>query len=170
MGYACPDSFHTFLRHLESQEASPRLRQKVYDTLRAALNEAVTQELISVNPALRVARPRAPTPEIVVPSDHDVEAILRAARDRGFVQSTMVATSVGTGVRQGELFGLQLRDVDFDAKTLTIARAVRDVNGTPSLAELKTKWVIIGSPWKRGAKCRSRGNLRRPRRFASWRV
>lgn len=43
------------------------------------------------------------------------------------------------GFRRGELIGLQWRDIDFEAKTITISRAVAKVHGGQIIKEPKTK-------------------------------
>jgi integrase len=47
-------------------------------------------------------------------------------------------TAIGTGLRLGELFGLQWADLDLKASTLTVRRTLTEVNGKLSLAEPKS--------------------------------
>jgi integrase len=50
-----------------------------------------------------------------------------------------VATALGSGLRRGELLALQWGDVDLDAGTVTVHRAIERVDETTRLKEPKTK-------------------------------
>ena len=47
--------------------------------------------------------------------------------------------AIATGMRQGELLGVQWSDIDFDRQTVTVQRALQRVNGKLTTVEPKTE-------------------------------
>ncbi len=72
------------------------------------------------NPAKEVERRTVPkrTPEFL--RAHEVPLVLAATPARW---RPLMATAVYTGLRRGEILGLRKRDVDLDARLLTVARS-----------------------------------------------
>ncbi len=58
---------------------------------------------------------------------------------RGDRLEALYVLAVTTGLRQGELLGLKWEDVDLDAGTLQVRRALTTTKGGPVLAAPKTK-------------------------------
>jgi integrase len=106
-------------------------------TLRRALREALVDGLVSRNAAALARPPRLESREIDYLDPADVRAMIAAtAGDR---LGPMYAVAATTGLRLGELCGLEWSDVDSTARTLTVRRALaRDKAGGWSLAEPKT--------------------------------
>ncbi|MGH7662462.1 MAG: site-specific integrase [Vulcanimicrobiaceae bacterium] len=61
------------------------------------------------------------------------------ARLRRTAIEAAVVTAIGTGLRRGELLALQWRDIDLNAGTLTVNRAIEHVDGRTRFKEPKTK-------------------------------
>jgi integrase len=90
----------------------------------------------SENPVKRVEKPSVAgtDPDIRFLEAEEVEALLRAVPDDplGRVEHVMYLTAAMTGMRQGELFGLRWRDVDWTARRIRVRRSyVRGEFGTP---------------------------------------
>jgi integrase len=65
-----------------------------------------------------------------------VHLLIEAAQ--GHRLAALLVLAVATGARQGELFGLQWRDVDLEAGALTIQRTLVEVGGRIEIGEPKT--------------------------------
>jgi integrase len=85
----------------------------------------------NANPARKVRRPRVEQSEAIRFLDQaEVEAMLRAAASE--TDRALFLIAVMTGLRQGELLGLQWRDVDWHAGKVHVRRSyVRGHWGTP---------------------------------------
>jgi integrase len=98
---------------------APSSAGAVYQTLRAMLGAAVADERIPRNPAVGARCPRIEKPPFVPLSADEVRALagemvehIRAA----------VLLAAGTGLRQGELFGVTVDRVDFLRRELRVDR------------------------------------------------
>ena len=114
----------------------------VHTVLGRALEDAVLDGLLDRNPA-RLAHPPEHHPEVTeLPDDTTVWTTQDAARFLRFVDDhhwrAVWHLAVGTGARRGELLGLRWRDVDLDAATVHIQRALSVVDGVPRLLATKT--------------------------------
>ncbi len=97
-------------------------------TLRRALSRAVRNGLVTRNVASLAAAPRVPGMGDRVPADPGHRGDDRG--DRRFDEyGPAWAVAVTTGVRLGELCGLQWPDVDLAAGTLTVRRALARTSG-----------------------------------------
>lgn len=141
---------------MEREGVGARTRQAAFATLRRALADAVRLKLLGTNPAAAVDRPRAPRPDIKPLNFDQVEKLLETAREMDAQRDVwraqrkraaahrlsveaLVTLALGTGARQGELFGLKWSDYDVKAGTLSISRSIVDHNGTPNVGEGKTR-------------------------------
>jgi integrase len=111
-------------------------QHKVGKALRQALRHAVGVGLIPANPASRIALPRAPKKEMQPLNGEQTKAFIEAAAmDR---LAAMYVVAVDSGMRQGELFGLQWSDVDFDTGSLQVQRSLEEIRGQLRLKDVKT--------------------------------
>ncbi|MFI7101923.1 tyrosine recombinase XerC [Streptomyces sp. NPDC050161] len=119
----------------------PTSRQRIRATLRAALNDAIAQQLITFNPAAHVEldsgrRPKAlvwtreriaewkrtgekPSPVMVWTPEQTGQFLDRAARHRLYALYHLIAFR---GLRRGEACGQRWTDTDLNAGLLTVAR------------------------------------------------
>lgn len=116
-----------------------RTRQAVHVTLRRALGHAQRWGQIAGNPAALVDAPRYTAGTIRPLSAADAGKLLVAAR--GDRLEALYTIALATGMREGELFGLQWFDVDLETSVLHVRRALRDgpEKHRPELAEPKTR-------------------------------
>jgi integrase len=115
----------------------PRSIQYAHATLRAALEHACREELLSRNVAklVHVEQPTRADDENPSYTVAEAKAFLRAiAGDRLAAMWTLILL---LGLRRSEACGLRWTDLNLDAGTVRIARGVHRVNG--ALRELPTK-------------------------------
>lgn len=140
---------------MERDEVGARTRQAVFVTFRKALSDAVELKMIRTNPAAAIKRPRSPRPAMTPLSVEQADTLLAAARELDVARDAwralrkaparmrlsieaLVVVALGTGARQGEVFGLKWADFDAAAGTLSIARTIVNANGRPEVGEGKT--------------------------------
>lgn len=112
-----------------------RTVQYVHATLRAALEDAVREELIVKNVAklVRVRRPLQTEREPL--SVDEVKKLLLVHQEHDLLPMLVVFALLG--MRRSEVLGLKWDDVDLDEGTLRIRRGLQRIDG--SLVELPTK-------------------------------
>lgn len=121
------------------QIASERTIRDAWTILRAALNNAVREELLSRNVAAlrRVAKPRR---RKVKPwSVDEARQFLESARTRHDPLFAAYVLILATGLRRGEVLGLRWQDVDLDNAEMTIAWQLQRVRGQLHHRETKTE-------------------------------
>ena len=116
---------------------SPRSIHHIRAVLRAALNHALKWGLVQRNAAELVDLPRLQRHEITIFTPEQAMAFVDGVSEdpRGAVY--VVALTVG--LRQGEALGLQWRDIDLDAMSLTVRHSLQRVGGGTILAEPKSE-------------------------------
>lgn len=88
------------------------------------------------NPCDGIRRPSAKRETIQPFSTDEIRKLLTGTKtDRLY---SMYLLAITTGMRQGELFGLQWDDIDWKAKTITISRQAKDYRGRVELKAPKT--------------------------------
>jgi len=90
--------------------------------LHKGLADAMRRELLTRNPAALVSPPKVSADEVEILSADQVRAALGAMR--GTVIYPQVVVLLATGMRRGELMGLQWGDVDCEVGKLRVERAV----------------------------------------------
>jgi integrase len=124
------------------EEGTVRLR--VHRVVHAALNDALENELIDRNPASKrsVRQTYRKSGKVKAWSADESRALLTAApREVGNAKARFTAVSeavdlcLRTGLRLGELLGLEWPDFDADAATLTVRRSLTVVSGRRLLQE-----------------------------------
>lgn len=101
---------------------APRTVQIIHTALAKALKEAVRRNLVITAATDDVKRPRVEKREMRTLDKAQVLALLRIAGDDPY--EALYTLAVSTGLRRGELFGLEWKDVDFDRGVLSVRRSV----------------------------------------------
>jgi integrase len=104
--------------------------------LRRALTYAVRWGLAPRNVAALVDPPRVTRREVRPLSPDEARALLDAVR--GDRLEALYAVALALGLREGEAFGLQWDDIDFENATLTVRHALLRMTGRLELVEPKT--------------------------------
>jgi integrase len=126
----------TWYADMANAGVSAALQRKVGTTLTIALNQAVNDDLLPGNPAMKVRKPKAKKPEMI-PLDLDqVGSFLRAAKaDR---LSALYQTALDSGARPGELFALLWSDLDLQGRFITVTKSLEEINGALRVKPAKT--------------------------------
>jgi hypothetical protein len=95
--------------------------------LRTALNTAIRWRLVTVNAATMIDAPRTVSREIQPLTPEHAKALLVASREHPL--DGFLTVALACGLRLGEALGLQWADVDLDAGTLQVRRAVQRFGG-----------------------------------------
>ena len=107
--------------------------------VRAALQQAISWEWISVNPATKVSLAMPPAAQLEVPTIEEIRTITAGLADQGAsgpVYAMAATLAVATGARRGELCAL--RWSDWTDGALHIHSSVYRVNGVTGLKSTKS--------------------------------
>lgn len=121
-----PSTVQQFLAGLQRAQVAPAYIRVIKASLSAALTAAVNDRLLASNPCASVKSPRVPQSR-AVPWDADRVAAVRAALPAHY-QATVDA-AIGLGLRQGEVFGLRLEDIDWMHRVVHVRQQVRLLRG-----------------------------------------
>jgi len=111
--------------------------RRIHATLRAALNGAVRRRLIPYNPALQVELPAERRTPSSVWTPVQVGHFLDSVRSDRL--SALWQLVVMTGLRRGEVVGLQVQDLDLEQHVLRLRQQAVEVAGRVHLSEPKTR-------------------------------
>ncbi len=131
-----PQRIQALLNSKTADGFSPRSVAYIRAVLRIALNQALAWNLIARNPAPLVKPPKAKKHTMTVFTPEHARQFLDAVR--GDRLEALYTVALALGLRRGEALGLQWRDIDIDAGTLTIAHQLQRVGGTLTLTEPKS--------------------------------
>ena len=107
---------------------SPRTVQIIHATLHKALKQAVRWSLVPRNVAEAVNAPKPAKKEIEPLTVDQAKKLLQTAKETQPRLYALYVLAVSTGMRSGELLGLQWRDVDLKAGMLQVRRTVFNGN------------------------------------------
>lgn len=103
---------------------------------------AVHLDIIQTNPVDRIIRPKQQKPrkeKIALTKEELKQFLTLAKKDARPVLYTAWHTLAYTGLRRGELLGLEWSDIDFENKTISINKTLVTVNGSLYTQSPKTK-------------------------------
>jgi integrase len=119
-----PEHIEMLYRWMAERGLSPATVASMHRTFRSALNRAVKRHLIVVNPMSGLDAPTAEVSEVEPLTAEDARKVLNAATSDGARNGARWIVALSLGLRQGEALGLQWQDVDLNAGTLTVRRAL----------------------------------------------
>ena len=128
---------------------SPKSIKNVHGVLHRALQQAVEVKYIMYNPSDACKLPRVERKEIQPFSDAQIKQFLTAVESHRF--ATLYKVTLFTGMREGEVMGLQWSCVDFANGTITISKQLqkeKQKNAQYYLAPLKNDKtrIIVPAP------------------------
>ena len=141
-----PSTIQTWLRGLDG--LAPTYRRVLYSNVSTVFTAAVDDKLIQQNPctAKSVRRPKL-DPKKVVPWTLDRVLAVQAKLPDRF--ALVVALGAGLGLRQGEIFGLSIDDLDLEKNEVSVQRQIKVRNGNKLIFGLpkgrKTRTVPLPS-------------------------
>lgn len=124
-----PRDVRRLIGDLEAKGRSAATIQLVIRTLSTALNAAVADRLIRDNPASRVPLPRIEREPVRALTAADADAILDAVA--GTWIERPVRVWLGSGLRRGELLGLDQRDLALERGFVVVRRSKTSVRAVP---------------------------------------
>ena len=116
---------------------SDRMVRMCHATCRSALEKAVQDGLIRVNPAIGCKLPPKKAREMQVLTRDELQRFLIQAKFEGYYEVFLL--DLATGLRRGELMALQWDDLNFKTGVLNVNKQVYDVRGQLQISTPKTK-------------------------------
>jgi len=116
---------------------SDRMVRSCHTTCRTALEKAVVEGLIRINPAVGCKLPPKKAREMQVLTKEEMQRFLIQAKEDDFFEMALVELS--TGMRRGEICALQWNDLNFNTGELHIQRQAYHVKGEIHISKPKTK-------------------------------
>lgn len=127
----------SFMATLRGKGASPDTVLYCFSILHRAFERLVEQRRIVVHPCAGMDRPKVERIERPSLDAEDTTLLLQAAQ--GHRLEALFVLAVTTGLRQGELFGLQWDDVDLSAGVIHVRHSLEEVAGKLRLKPPKSK-------------------------------
>ncbi len=137
-----PADVQGLLNHLRAHDLSDQTVRHVFSVLKNALGTAEKWRSIDRNPCALIDVPRVKEKRDGQPlAVAQVRALLNAVA--GHRLALLYRIAVTLGLREGEILGLQWRDIDLDKATLTVARQAQSLTGKGTqLVEPKSKTSV----------------------------
>lgn len=126
----------------EQKPLSPKSVKNVFGVLHKAMSQAVLNGYIAKNPCDGIQLPRVEKKDISPLNEAEIRAFLNAIK--GHRNEVVFKVALFTGMRQGELMGLQWDNVDFKAGTILVSQQLiheKKKGGIYKLAPTKTDGV-----------------------------
>jgi integrase len=121
----------------DGQALSARTVGHAHRVLHRVLARAAAAEVVSRNVATSIRPPKVETAEVKILLPEEIGLVLRKLQ--GHALYPIVSLALATGMRRGELLGLQWGDVNFDKATLRVERSVEETKSGMRLKQPKTK-------------------------------
>jgi len=130
-----PSVLQAWLRGRQDR-CAPRYLRVMLGNVSAILGAAVEDGLIARNPCASksVRAPKVEQKKIEPWSQERVDAVIAAHPER---YRAVPVVAAGAGLRQGEVFGLRVQDIDFLGRKLHVRRQIKLLGGKPTLASPK---------------------------------
>jgi integrase len=133
----------TLYREKLGEGLSARRVRYVHVTIRKALKDAVRLQLLPRNVADAAIPPIATTRKIKPLTQEQLRILLAAAKETQPRLYALYVLAITTGMRQGELLGLQWKDIDLDTATLTVSRSVYEGVISPPKTEAGNRTIKL---------------------------
>ena len=119
---------------------SDRMVRSCHTSCRTALEKAVTEGLITANPAIGCRLPPKKAKEMQVLTQDEIQRFLIQAHEEGYYEFFLLELT--TGMRRGEILGLQWKDLNFSTGELHIRRQIIKKGAQTLISKPKTKSSI----------------------------
>ncbi|GIP60579.1 site-specific integrase [Paenibacillus woosongensis] len=108
--------------------------------LKNIFTRAVEWKIIKTNPVASVQKPKVTSKEIVPYDENEVAQLLQALEKEPFHWRMMITLALTTGMRRGELLGLEWKHIDWKAGHIDVTQTlVHALKGEIIVKEPKTK-------------------------------
>ncbi len=132
-----PANIAAWLQALAKTRISARSIRHAHGVLRTALAHATAIEVLDRNVAAAIRAPKVPRAEIEILDADQVADVL--GKLKGHVIFPIAALAIGTGARRGEIAALTWGDLNLDAATIRVERALEQTVGRLAVKATKTK-------------------------------
>lgn len=112
-----------FVVSKESRPLDPATIRKHHAVLSSILSTAVKWQVIPANPCERVQPPKPQHKQAVYLNEEQAAHLLELLDAEGIQHRTIVTLLLFSGLRRGELCGLEWKDIDFDTALLQVRRS-----------------------------------------------
>ena len=119
------------------KQLAPKTVKDIHGVLHKALQQAVASGYIRFNPSDACVLPRADKQELKPLDDDDIAAFLKVIE--GSRHEVLLAVTLFTGMREGEVLGLTWDCIDFDRGTITINKQLQYVYAAQEYQLIPTK-------------------------------
>ena len=118
----------TYIRKNETHKLSSKTILEHHRLLHSMLQQAVYWQMIPYNPASRVRPPKARKPNINFYDDVQTIALIKALEGEELKFRVIILLTIFTGLRRGEVLGLEWQDIDFKNSSVTVRQASQYVS------------------------------------------
>ena len=116
---------------------SAKTVRNINQVISSAMDFAIDQKLITVNPTDGCAPPKLEHREMRTLPAEQLASFLHEAKESGVFELYYI--ELATGLRRGELLGLKWEDIDLEGGTIQVCRQIAQIDGEVVEAPLKTK-------------------------------
>lgn len=142
----------------DGKEVSPRTVRHVHELFRNVLNWGVRKDLVSQNAAAKLDKydlPKVTKQKPVALTESELQTLLNEAKNpssrsekRGYLSAQpwfypAMAFAAYTGARRGEVLALRWQDVNFELRSVTIARSVTEQMEFKTTKNDKTRTIQL---------------------------
>ncbi|WP_345963703.1 site-specific integrase [Streptomyces sp. BRB040] len=127
-----PSHLRAWMRQLEETGRAASYRRSIFANVSAVFTAAVEDRVIAENPC-RARSVRAPALDGRKVKPWSVDQVMAMRGALPDVYREMVSLGAGCGLRQGEIFGLALEDLDFLGGVLRVTRQVKLIRGVQAV-------------------------------------
>ena len=113
----------TYVRKNVTHKLSSKTVLEHHRLLHSMLQQAVYWQMIPYNPASRVRQPKAKKPNINFYDDAQTIALIKALEGEELKFRVIILLTIFTGLRRGEVLGLEWQDINFKNSSLTVRQA-----------------------------------------------
>jgi integrase len=132
-----PAHVQGLMKAKSTEGLSPRTVRYMRAVLRTALNDAVKWGIVARNVATLVELPRATRHAIRTLDADEARSFLSSAKKSRL--GTIFSVALAVGLRLGEALALSWDDVDLDARTVRVRRALQRIEKTLQFVEPKSE-------------------------------
>lgn len=126
----------------KSKGLSPRTIKYLHTLVSSALNQAVKNRIVVSNVAKAAVIPKQIKPEIVPFTKCELERLISTSKKTNDLMYTALLVDGTTGLRRGELLGLQWKDIDLVTGMISVKRTLARINAEDNKSGVQYKLIF----------------------------